>query len=366
MSDQPGFDLAPLLRPIPGDSPAGLDPREDVSAGSLYYRLRDARAEARAMEREADGSGTLDSAPPPQWRTVRDLAVRLLDERAKDLEAAAWLTEALVRDSGAVGLFTGATLMAGLADQFWDSGLYPAPDEDGLATLVAPIAGLNGLESDGTLLQPLRKQALFLRPDGGAVTFWQYLQSEEVEKIGDAARKKQRLASGIPPFADVERDARAAGAKHWAALRDQLDAALAAWGRLAAVLEARAAADAPPVRRLRELLDTMLQITARYAPARAAAPEPSEEVQAAEHPAAEEAPGSRPRSATREDMLRDLARIADFFRQAEPQSPLALTLEEAIRRARLTWPELLQEVVPNEDARNAMLVMLGIRPTPKE
>ena len=68
-------------------------------------------------------------------------------------------------------------------------------------------------------------------------------------------------------------------------------------------------------------------------------------------------------TATREDMLRDLARIAEFFRRAEPQSPLSLTLEEAIRRARLSWPELLQEVVPNEDARNAMLVMLGIRPT---
>lgn len=361
------LDLDALLAPIAGGNPAGQDPREDATAGSLYYRLRDARAEARAMEREADSSGLPDSAPPPQWRTVRELAARILGERAKDLEAAAWLTEALVRESGAAGLCAGASLMAGLVERFWAAGLFPTPDEDGLATLVAPIGGLNGYEAEGTLPQPLRKQAMFLRPDGGVVTFWQFLQAEEVEGIGDAARKKQRLAAGVPSFADVERDARVAGGGHFAALRDQLDAAIAAWDRLAAVLEAQAAADAPPTRRLRELLDTLLRITARYAPARAAAPAPDEQpADAAEAAAPSTAPGTAARTATREDMLRDLARIAEFFRRSEPQSPLSLTLEEAIRRARLSWPELLQEVVPNEDARNAMLVMLGIRPTKPE
>lgn len=200
---------------------------------------------------------------------------------------------------------------------------------------------------------------MFLRPDGGAVTFWQYLQAEEVEGF-DAARKKPRLAAGVPPFADLERDARAAGGGHFAALRDQLDAAIAAWDRLAAVLEAQAAADAPPTRRLRKLLDALLRITSRYAPERAAAAPPDEQPAAAGEAAAEGAPaGSAARTATRADMLRDLARIAEFFRRAEPQSPLPLTLDEAIRRARLSWPELLREVVPNEDARNAMLVMPG-------
>ncbi|MEA2772299.1 MAG: type secretion system protein ImpA, partial [Acetobacteraceae bacterium] len=42
------------------------------------------------------------------------------------------------------------------------------------------------------------------------------------------------------------------------------------------------------------------------------------------------------------------------------------TLEEAVRRGRLTWPELLTEVVPDANVRGAMLVMLGIRPVPPE
>jgi len=371
LSDLTGLGLDALLAPLPGERPTGQDPREDSSAGSLYYRLRDARAEARAIEREADGAEGAAAAPPPQWRTVRDLAIRILTERAKDLEAASWLTEALVRDAGAAGLSAGAALMAGLVERFWDDGLYPAPDEDGVATLVAPLVGLNGLESDGTLLQPLRKQAMFQKPDGEMVTFWQYLQAEEVEKIGDAARKKQRLATGIPAFADVERDARVAGGPHFAALRGQLDVAIVAWNGLAAALELRAGADAPPARRVRELLDSMLHITMRYAPERRdpiSEPEPSGEDAVetmSSSPALTGSPGPGG-TATREDMLRDLARIAAFFRKAEPQSPLSMTLEDAIRRARLSWPELLEEVVPNEDARHAMLIMLGIRPPKPE
>ena len=365
-----GSDWDTLLLPFPGERPAGTDPREDASAQSLYYRLRDARAEARALEREADGSGILDSAPPPQWRLVRDLAQRILAERAKDLEVGAWLTEALVRQDGLSGLAAGAGLLAGLVEAFWDQGLFPLPDEDGLLTLVAPIGGLSGRDQDGTLPQPLRKQAMFTRPDGSVVTFWQYLQADEVAGIGDAARKKQRLAGGAPVFADVERDAHATGPAHFQLLRNEIDAAIAAWERLSSGLELRAGSDAPSTRRLRVLLESLLQIVSRYAPPREAAPvdqmpEPAAaEANKPEVPSPAAAALARP--VTREDMLRELARIADFFRAAEPQSPLSLTLDEAVRRARLSWPELLQEVVPNEEARNAMLLMLGIRPTKKE
>ena len=43
-----GFDLAALLTPISAEAPAGKDLRQDYSPDSLYYRLRDARSEARA------------------------------------------------------------------------------------------------------------------------------------------------------------------------------------------------------------------------------------------------------------------------------------------------------------------------------
>ena len=62
--------------------------------------------------------------PAPLWRTVRELALKTLAETTKDLEVAAWLTEAMVRSHGLAGLTAGAQVMAGLAERYWD-GLFP-------------------------------------------------------------------------------------------------------------------------------------------------------------------------------------------------------------------------------------------------
>jgi type VI secretion system protein ImpA len=65
---------------------------------------------------------------------------------------------------------------------------------------------------------------------------------------------------------------------------------------------------------------------------------------------------------TREDALGTLTEIAEFFRRTEPQSPLAYTIDEAIRRGRLSWPELLAELVSDQAVRNNILNSLGIKP----
>jgi type VI secretion system protein ImpA len=64
----------------------------------------------------------------------------------------------------------------------------------------------------------------------------------------------------------------------------------------------------------------------------------------------------------REDALRQLEKLAEWFKRTEPHSPLAYTLEEAVRRGRMTLPELLGEVLGDGSARASMLAMLGIRP----
>ena len=59
-----------------------------------------------------------------------------------------------------------------------------------------------------------------------------------------------------------------------------------------------------------------------------------------------------------------LAQIAEFFQRTEPHSPLAYTLKDAVRRGRMTWPELLEEMVPDAASRSAIMSGLGIRPPP--
>jgi type VI secretion system protein ImpA len=363
-----GFDLAALLAPITGDARAGTDLRADSSPQSIYYRLRDARAEARAAERATDADDA-PSASPPQWRTVRELGIEAIIEHSKDLEVAAWLTEALLRCDGLVGFTAGIKLMMGLVEGFWDD-LFPLPDEDGIATRVGPLAGLNGLSGEGTLSQPLRKLTLFLRPDGAPLQFWQFEQSGDLAAIVDPERRQQRIDAGVIPFETVENEARAAGTAHFVRLREQTQVAAAAWRELAAALDGLAGPDSPPTSRVRDILDRIAAVAARFA---GGAGEPASDPSAvpagdgaAAAPAAGELAGVAGAIASREEALRSLAAIAEFFRRTEPLSPLSYTLQEAVRRARMSWPELLEEIVPDISQRMQILLSLGIRPPPTE
>ena len=356
------FDLDALLAPCEGATPAGVDLREDFAPQSPYYRLRDARAEARAAEREADSDPDKEGAATPSWRTVRELGSRVLAERSKDLEVAAWLTESLVRTDGLVGLTAGATLIARLTETFWDADIFPRPDEDGMATRIAPVTGLNGEGGDGTLIQPLSKLALFRKPDGDDLLYYQYKDARAVAGIADTARRQARLAAGSIDFEELEKWARAAGQAPFGRLLREVDEAAAAWQAAGDALDAKAGADAPPTSKVRDLLADIRAAVAPFAPGDEAPAEGG----APAADGAQAVPGSGPvaagRTVTREDMLRDLNRIAAWFRAAEPQSPMAYTLDEAVRRGRMSWPELLAEVVGDSSTRHAILSSLGIKP----
>jgi type VI secretion system protein ImpA len=366
-----GFDLARFLQPIEGDNPAGVDLRQDFSPSSAYYRLRDARAEARAAERAMDATPE-ETAVPPQWRTIEDLAAKALESQSKDLEVAAWYTEALLRHHGFDGLAAGITVMHGLVDRFWDS-LYPRPDEDGLETTVAGVAGLNGVGGDGTLAQPIRKVALFRGVQGGPIALWQIEQADALQSL-EPDRRAARIAAGALSLDMIEKGAAQMPREHWGGLIPAVREALAAWQALSEALDAKAGAAAPPTSAVRGLLEAVLAALLRFAGANA--PGEGEETgaeaasggPAGETAAAGGAPARGPARpgeiASREDALKLLDDVARWFRRVEPHSPLSYTLEEAVRRGRMTLPELLQETLQDDTARQAFLTALGIRPPP--
>jgi type VI secretion system protein ImpA len=373
-----GLDLAALLAPISEEASAGTDLRTDYSPGSLYYRLRDARAEARAIERASEAPRDPGDPRPVEaatgdaaagWHTVRALGIEALTTRSKDLEIAAWLTEALLRSDSLAGLTAGVRLMTGLVETFWDD-LFPVPDEDGIATRVAPLVGLNGVSGTGSLIQPLAKVDLFQRPDGAPLELWQYQQSFELAGIDDEARRQQRIEAGAVPFETLENEARAAGSAGFVALQVEAAEAAAAWRALGEALDSRVGADAPPTSHVRDLLEQIRSVAARFGGSAAAQPtEPGAEPgdAAAPEPGDAAVTAVRPQGLnSREEALRTLVQIAEFFRRTEPNSPLAYTLQEAVRRGRLTWPELIAEIVPDITSRSAILSSLGIRPPPPE
>lgn len=368
MSLPESFDLDALLAPIPGVSPQGTDVREDYSARSPYSRLRDARSEARGAEKqlEAQDPDTPAADPAPLWRILRDLGMQLLTEQTKDLEIAAWLTEAFVRSHGLSGLAAGSRLIAGLADRYWND-IYPLPDDYGVETRVAPITGLNGRGGGGSLMAPLFRMVLFNRANGSPVALHQFQASARLATMETAARR-QRIEAGTIPFDDIEKEARTVGRFSMAKLRDDAAEALAGWQAMATILDEKAGSDAPSTSHVRDLVREIGEIASRYAPDAPPRDESAVPGVALRTPSvgprSDDTPPSTFRSMTRESALRDLESIAAFFRRTEPHSPLSYTLDEAVRRARLPWLELLNEVMGDQSSRDAFLIALGIRPPP--
>jgi type VI secretion system protein ImpA len=364
------IDLDALLAPLPvGEQGVGVDLRADYSATSPYQRLRDARASARAEERARDADGDSEGPEAAGWRDVLSIGQQVLASASKDVEIAAWMTEALVRIHDLPGATAGALLMKGLCEQYWDQ-LFPLPDEDGFEGRASPIGGLAGGSADGTIMQPLRNMALFRRTDGTGIGVYVWEQVEQMETL-DPKRKKAKIDAGTPEFKTLEAEGRA-DKGHVQMRGQQVMVAMEAWRALDQQLEARMGSSAPSVRKVITLLERMLEILGRlgFVARTASADADAADAAAADDPAQATAAGGAAAAAvpgalvSREAALKELDRIADFFRRTEPHSPLAYTLEEATRRGRMTLAELLDEVLPEAEVRKAMLERLGIRIEP--
>lgn len=363
------LDLEALLAPLTEGEGAGEDLRPDYSPTSLYQRIRTQRNDARAGERAIDG-GDPEANPAlvaTAWREVKKLGTEALATKSKDFEIAAWMTEATVRLDGLAGLADAAELISGLCGTFWDHGFPRLDDEDGIEGRGAPIGGLSGEGADGTVMGPIRRFAIFHRPDGTECDLFTWQRAEETAAISDPDRRAARLQSGIPDFDALQNEARAdlPGVRAAGASARK---ALAAWTALDAALTARFGGDAPSTRRVSEALQAIIDVSTRIAgaPAEAAAEEAPAAVagsgEAAATPAAgapAAAGGPRPLR-TREDAIRQLEEIAEYFRKTEPHSPLAFTLQDAVRRARMPLTDLLAEVLPDPAARRQLLTTLGI------
>jgi type VI secretion system protein ImpA len=369
MASAETLPLDALLAPISEAAPAGVNVRLDPDPGSLYYRIKDARSAARAAERQSL-HGDDANASLPDWTPVLEFAPKLLAEQSKDLEVAGWWIEALVREHGFAGLRDGFKLIHGWVERYWDV-LHPLPDEDGVSTRVAPLTGLNGDDAEGTLIAPISLVPLTgTIENAGPFSSWHYHQASALERIEDADQRQQRIAAGTPTLEQFRSAARNGGATSFREVSEDLDACRAAFNALNAALEQRCGHFAPPSTRIADALARVAEVLSYVArevvpDAPAAEASPASAATASNAPsAAAAAPGGPLRS--REDALRTLKAVAEYYRRAEPHSPIAYLVEQAVRWGNLPLHELIEELIPDAGSRSTYQMMTGIRPPPTE
>lgn len=171
------IDLVGILTPIADDNPAGED---------LRYVLFDEISEARRADDAYDRGDWQRDIKSADWETVIALCSDALVNRTKDLQIAAWLTEALTITEGFEGLLTGLQVIRGFLENFWES-VYPEIEDDDLDFRVGRLEFLNNYLWTRIKQIPLT--------DSSARAGYSWLQWEESRRAGyegDAAKAETR------------------------------------------------------------------------------------------------------------------------------------------------------------------------------
>ena len=128
------IDIDAILAPLPGENPAG----ENLRYAPIYDEIKEARRADDPFDR-GDWDREIKTS---DWDKVIALSVKALSEKTKDLQIAAWLTEALTRTEGFKGFALGLKILNSFLGDLWDHA-YPEIDEGDLEYRVGPLEFLN-------------------------------------------------------------------------------------------------------------------------------------------------------------------------------------------------------------------------------
>lgn len=328
----------------------GENIRIDSRTREIYYRIKDERNQARTEERATSPQDNLKISS--SWDSVSNLGLQVIYSESKDIEILAWLAEASLRLRGFPGLREIYELCGDLFYNHWDSLRSISDDND--EEKFAPFAGLNGIGAEGTLVQPLRLAPLIPGGKFGERSLWDF---QLAQRPNESKRREElyRLASeaGV-----------AAMSSHLA----EVNACLSSFDAITAVLSERCGQAAPPSSNIR---NTLIEAAAaiRTLGGRDEETAPLERVTAAATSADEigqpavRTPATSPEGiSSRDEAFETLLSVARYFRRTEPHSPISLSIETLVRRGRMDFSELLAELLPEAQARNAVLTAAGIKP----
>jgi len=317
--------VARLLQPIPGADLSGRDLRYDP-------RL-DAIKEARREELDLPGVVNRKVA---DWPTVVSSVTVLLETETKDLQLAAWLTEALLQKQGVAGLATGLDVLRGLTDQFWET-VHPLPEDGDLELRLGP------LEWVGSRLVIAVRMAPWAT---SGVSYLQCLAAREIPSESDAEHdadkktlREEAIEQGKRPPEEVDAAIEAMNKAAVRAVMADIDLAVASVSALEKTTDDRFGRDAPAFNPMRSALDEIRRfLGTQLARKLETDPDPvALEIESGSaESVAEDASGTLTvEPSNRNDAARRLGVIARWFRQQEPTSPAPYLLLRGFR-----WGEL--------------------------
>jgi len=319
------LDSASLLRPISDPEPAG--PNLEYDAGFAEFER------SLAGKAEQQIGDVLIPAEEPDWNAVQRLSLDLL-ARTKDLRVACPLVRALLSRSGFVGYEEGLGLVSAMIERYWDA-LHPQldPDDGNDPTIrINTLTSLCGPDA----IQALRMAILFRSRALGPVTARDCLGGE-----------------------GAHLDATAIDAAAQEAALDELQALLAACERIVEhiraierAFEEHVGTRGPDLSKLMQLIQQMLKflrprVASRNVEAGNADPSHAENGATNGAPGLD-TPGGRLHGdvRSRDDVIRALDKICDYYQRYEPSSPIPLLIVRCKRLVSMNFLDILRDLAP--------------------
>ena len=335
-----------LLNPVPGAKPSG----ENLRYAPVYDKIKEARRE----EEEVPQGDWEHARKKADYPLVIKLCVESLRNQSKDLQLAAWATEALLKMEGIAGLTQGLELIRGLLESFWDT-LHPEL-EDGDAELRAtPLEWVGSRSGQNLQHVPITRNGLDL---------FAYRESRAVGYEADAAgndnktkAREQAITDGKITAEQFDEGVSATPKSFYEERLAHADACVTVVESLDQLCEGRFGDYRPSFSNLRESLeevrDALNEFLAKKRAAEPAQPtsvaEPglvaveaqpvvaSAVVVAAQPAVVVQSVSKEPASV--DEAIQRIGLVAHYLRQQQPGSPVAYLLLRALR-----WGEVRANV----------------------
>jgi type VI secretion system protein ImpA len=312
-------ELESLQRPISADRPCG-ESLEDSAELSLFSAYR-VFGQATSWEQ------------PPEWRDLRAKSLEAL-ARSKDLRLLAYLAAAVLRTDGLVALCQTLGVAADWLDTFWEQ-VFPSPEDEGIFRRNA----LSCFTDRIAILDALRRAALVSSRQLGTFSMRDVELAQGILQPTDAGAVVPQPTQIAAAFAGMP-------AEELSELSTAVAAGLGALQRIEARMRATLGAEgAPDLQPLTSQLQRIDKLLREHRPSAA-------DPQTAGTGGQEIAVGGNLGPIrSRQDAIRVLDAVAQFFRQTEPSSPVPLFVDRAKRLIAKNFLEVLEDIAPDAVAQ---------------
>lgn len=348
MSPSPDvIDIEALLSPIAGENPAG----ESLQYTGAYDQIREARRSDDPLS-QGDWQREMKTA---DWDEVLRLSTDALANRSKDLQICAWLAEALVKKSGFPGLRDGLRLTRGIQERFWDT-LFPEIEDGDLEARANAIALLDRQTAMAIQEVPIT------RSPGYSFLQWETIKGLGSAPAGPDGNPVPGSEEGQITLEDFGK-ARAAGRRaFYEDLFLLVNECWTAFEELDRVVDEKFARQTPGLGELKKSLDKIRDwVDKTTKEKRLEEPEGGGEGAEAGAEGGVSAPSGAVRG--RQDALRRLAEVADYFRRTEPHSPVSYLVQRAIAWGQMPLDAWLGDVIKDGALLESLRETLGLKQT---